>query len=104
MNGFVAAVIAAIISLFGIHKPPTHIANTRPSAQVASAASAVEDWSDKTSGASGAALGSGNPKIPATNPAPSPQTTVVKQDTTQPAILKEGHFLGFTNQGKHDSR
>ena len=21
-----------------------------------------------------------------------------------PAILKEGHFLGFTNQGKHDSR
>ena len=20
------------------------------------------------------------------------------------AILKEGHFLGFTNQGKHDSR
>ena len=22
----------------------------------------------------------------------------------QAAILKEGHFLGFTNQGKHDSR
>jgi hypothetical protein len=43
MKGFVAAVIAAIFSLFGIHQAPTHTASTPPSAQVASAVSAVGD-------------------------------------------------------------
>src|SRR5208283_1266939 len=87
MNGFVAAVIAAFLSLFGIHQPLTHIANTRPSAHVASAAASVEDWSDKTPGASGVALGSGNPKIAATNPAPSPQATIINSST--PLTVKQ---------------
>src|SRR5208283_465145 len=93
MNGFVAAVIAAIFSLFGIHQPPTHIANTMPSAQVASAVSAVEDWSDKTSGASGAALGNENPKIAATNPAPSPQATIIKQPARLNDASRSGGYI-----------
>src|SRR5208282_1642162 len=93
MNGFVAAVIAAIISLFGIHQPPTHTANTGPSAHVASAVSAVEDWSDKTPGASGAALGSGNPKIAATNPAPSPQAPIIKQPARLNDVSRSGGYI-----------
>src|SRR5271166_4766950 len=41
MKGFVVAVIAAFLSLFGIHQAPTHIASTPQSAQVASAVSAA---------------------------------------------------------------
>jgi|SRR5208283_2808440 len=96
MNGFVAAVITAFLSLFGIHQPPTHVANTMPRAQVASAAASVEDWSDKTSGASGAALGNENPKIAATNPAPSPQATIIKQYITQPVIERSVQSAPFT--------
>src|SRR5271165_219818 len=43
MKGFVAAVIAAILSLFGIHQAPAHTVSTppQPRAQVASALSAA---------------------------------------------------------------
>src|SRR5208283_54515 len=43
MKGFVAAVIAAILSLFGIHQAPAHTVSTppQPRAQVASAVSAA---------------------------------------------------------------
>src|SRR5208337_1689453 len=100
MNGFVAAVIAAILSLFGIHQPPTHVANTRPSAQVASAAASVEDWSDKTPGAAGAALGNEDPNIAATNPAPSPQATITKQPARLNDVsLRQNDFVGLGSGG-----
>src|SRR5208283_2581651 len=93
MKGLVAAVIAVIISLFGIHQAPAHTASTPPRAQVASAVRAVKDWSEKTSGASGATLGSGNPKIAATNPAPSPQTLISKQPARLNDVSRSGGYI-----------
>ena len=55
MKALVAAAIAAILSPFGIHQAPVQTASIPPRAQVASAASAVEDWSNKTSDRSGTA-------------------------------------------------
>ena len=82
MKEFVAAVIAAIFSLFGLHQAPVHTASTPPSAQVASAVSAVEDplhpASNRPSTTTSRNESSDSPT--------SPQAPIIKQYITQPVV------------------
>ena len=85
MKALLATAIAAILSLFGIHPAPAHTARTPQSAQVASAVSAVEDWSHQAHDGLGAATRS--------IASETATTTIIKQPARLHDVSRSGGYI-----------
>ena len=89
MKVLLATAIAAILSLFGIHQTPSHATHTSPSAQVASAVTAVKDPFHPASNDPGTTTS----RNASSDSATSPQVPIIKQPARLNDVSRSGGYI-----------